>query len=225
MPFGRFLVIALLGLLMVMAVPGDVFSQTNGDRQIEFDISAKPLAAALRDYGKASGLEVFYDGSLALGQETAGVRGRFTPLGGLKELLRGTNYIARETDIPNTLTIVPGPAVGELRASFARYQPYFSEIQVRLSEALCVDDMAAVTGEMIKFQLWLDASGTISEAKVLERHHAASAFERFEQRMRGLRIGRVPPHGLPQPVTMVVYPPSPGEISGCLESKPQQAER
>lgn len=223
--FWRVVVLVLLGLTMVMAVPRDVLSQTYGDRQIEFDIPAKPLAAALRDYGKASGMEVFYDGSLALGQDSTVVRGRFTALAGLQELLRGSNYVPRETDIPNTLTIVPGPSVEALRASFVRYQPYFSDIQARLSEVLCLDDMAAATGEMIRFRLWLDPSGTISDAKVLGRHHAASAFERFEQRVRGLSIGRVPPNGLPQPVTMVVYPPLAGEVAGCRESRPQQAER
>lgn len=226
--FGRFwrlLVVASISLSMVMAVPGDVLAQAHGDRQIDFDIPAKPLAAALRDYGKASGLEVFYDGSLAVGQESAGVRGRFTALAGLKELLRGTSYIPRSTDIHNTLTIVPGPSVESLRASFARYQPYFSDIQARLSEALCVDDMAAVTGEMIKFQLWLDPSGSISEARVVGPHRGASVVERFEQRARGLSIGRLPPNGLPQPVTMVVYPPLAGEVSGCLAGEPRQAGR
>jgi hypothetical protein len=207
-----------------MAVPSHVFSQVRRDKEIEFDIPAKPMAAALRDYGEASGLEVFYDGSLAFGQRSVGVSGRFTALDGLKELLRDTGYVARETEIPNTLTIVPGPSVDALRTSFARYQPYFADIQARVSVALCTDDLGAAD-KAIKFRLWLDPSGTISEARIFSPSVRIAAYERFEQRMRGVSIGKSPPHGLPQPVTMMVYPPSAGESTGCPDDHPLQTGR
>ncbi len=210
---------------MVTAMPSEAFSQAARDKEIEFDIPAKPLAAALQHYGVASGVEVFYDGSLALGQGSASVRGRFTALDGLRELLRGTSYLPRETGIPNTLTIVPGPAVDTLRASFARYQPYFADIQEWLSTAHCLDDTAATTGTAIRFQLWLDRSGNVSQAKVLGRDRAIPIYQRFEQRMRGLNIGKAPPNGLPQPVTMVAYPPSAEDIAACSEIKSSQGGR
>lgn len=223
--FGRYVAIALISFLMMPLAPSGASSQADPGRQIDFSIPAKPLATALRDYGEASGFEVFYDGALAQGMVSARIHGQFSALDGLRELLRGTTYVPRETDIPNTLTIIPGPSVDALRVSFTRYQSYFADIQDRVSAALCLDDAAAARGTSIKFQLWLDQSGNVSTARILGRDRDIAADDRFAQRMRGLSIGKAPPHGLPQPVTMVIYPPAAGEAAGCVDHAAQRTER
>jgi hypothetical protein len=67
-----------------------------------FDIPSQPLAAALRAYGKASGLEVFYDGSLSVGRRSSAVMGTYTPLIGLRVLLRGTAMRRRRPQAGST---------------------------------------------------------------------------------------------------------------------------
>src|SRR6202012_2199872 len=82
--------------------------------EIQFDIPSQPLASALRVYGRTTGVELFYDGSLSIGQRSNGIKGTFAPMLALKTLLRGTGYIAHQTDIANTITIIDAPSVAPL---------------------------------------------------------------------------------------------------------------
>ena len=49
---------------------GAALAQGAGENEVWLDIPSQPLAAALRDYGKATGVEVFYDGALAAGHRS-----------------------------------------------------------------------------------------------------------------------------------------------------------
>ena len=75
-----------------------------------FDIPAQPLADALIAFGAATGLQVFYDGALAVGRRSAPAKGLFTPMQGLQTLLRGTGYAPHATDDADTITIVMAPS-------------------------------------------------------------------------------------------------------------------
>ncbi len=180
-----------------------------------FDIPSQPLAAALRAYGKASGLEVFYDGSLSVGRRSSAVMGTYTPMIGLRVLLRGTGYVARETDIANTITIVAGPSLAPLHATFDRYQPYFAALQTRLSAQLCSGKSGGDRNETT-FRFWIDASGVISRAELLGSAGESDDWRReIVSKVQGLQIGKSPPAGLPQPLTMVIYPPSADDATSC----------
>jgi hypothetical protein len=51
-------------------------AQTRGlAYEIQLDIPSQPLADALIAYGAATGLQVFYDGELAVGHSSATVKG------------------------------------------------------------------------------------------------------------------------------------------------------
>lgn len=185
----------------------------NSDRGIQFDIPSQPLASALREYSKTAGLDVFYDGSLAVDRRSAAVRGTFTPLHGLQAVLAGTGYVPRGTEIANTVTIVSAPPVEPLRATFDRYQPYFAALQARLSEALCNDDGTVLHGKEIRLKFWLDPSGAVSNAELIDMDRNNSRWSGIAPKIRGLQIRMAPPAGLPQPVTMVIYPPSTEETA------------
>lgn len=45
------------------------------DHRASFDIPAQPLADALVAYGSATGIEVFYDGALAIGRRSTAMTG------------------------------------------------------------------------------------------------------------------------------------------------------
>jgi hypothetical protein len=183
-----------------------------------FDIPSQPLAAALRAYGKASGLEVFYDGSLSVGRRSSAVMGTYTPLIGLRVLLRGTGYVARETDIANTITIVAGPSLAPLHATFDRYQPYFAALQTRLSAHLC-SGKSGGDGDETTLRFWIDSSGVISKAELLGSAGESDGWRReVVSKVQGLQVGKSPPAGLPQPLTMVIYPLSADEATSCSAS-------
>jgi hypothetical protein len=187
--------------------------------EVELDIPSQPLADALLAYGTTTGLQVFYDGALAVGHRSATVKGRFTPMTGLQMLLRGTGYVPQTTADPDTITIVMAPQKTMPSASpsavqLRRYEPYFSLLQARVSEVLCGKDEPGPAGEQLIFSFWLGSSGVISRAQVLGPGGGAARRDAITAAVLGLQIGEPPP-GLPQPVTMVIFPPSAGEPTGC----------
>ena len=189
---------------------------------LQFDIASQPLAAALRAFSKTTGLEVFYDGSLSVGHRSSAVKGSFAPMLGLKELLRGTGYVARATEMADTITIVDGPPVTALRASFSRFEPYFAVLQAKLGEALCDDEEPASNGAEITFRFWIDHSGVVADAEAFGAPQSAG-WTHALAKLRGLKVGMGPPPGLPQPLTMVVYPLGAKEARGCAASETRRA--
>jgi hypothetical protein len=167
-------------------------------------------------FGTTTGMEVFYDGELAIGRRSAAVAGNLTPAEGLRELLAGTGYSAVATTDPNTWTIVAAePAAAAGNATLLQYEPYFAALQSRVSDALCGSD-ATRNGQVI-VSLWLESSGVISRAEAIDEG-AARRYD-IARDIQGVRIGTSPPPGLPQPITLVIFPPIPGETTVC---KPQR---
>jgi hypothetical protein len=195
----------------------------NSGGELQFDIPSQPLAAALQTYGRITGLEVFYDGSLSIGRRSTAVKGAFAPMLGLKALLRGTGYVARATEIANTVTIVSAPPAFPLRATFSRYETYFAALQTRLGEALCGSDKSVPGGEEIMLRFWVEPSGVISNAELLGFGGSDDWRREIAAKVQGLQIGKAPPAGLPQPLTMVIYPPSAGEATDCPPSSSRHA--
>jgi outer membrane receptor protein involved in Fe transport len=69
------------------------------DSSIHFEISAKPLAVALMEFGKQSGLTVVAPTTLTAGKKASDVRGEFTPAEALGRLLKGSGLtFARAAD-------------------------------------------------------------------------------------------------------------------------------
>lgn len=186
------------------------------------DIEARPLAEALLAYSEATQLEIFYDGSLAIGRTSTAVKGTYTPLVGLERLLHGTGYVVRATALPGTVTVVAAaPAPAPLLAQ--RYEPFFAVLQSRISEALCGSEERG--GEQVIFSVWIDQRGTVTRADVLGSAGSGTRRSAIATAMRGLRLGTRPPTGLPQPVTMAVFPPAPGERAGCADAAIRHAAR
>jgi hypothetical protein len=220
-PLALALLIAASILLVSLNAASAQGFDSAGERQ--FDIPSQPLAAALRAYGEVTGLEFFYDGSLSIGRQSTAVKGTFTPMAGLKVLLRGTGYIARATDIANAVTIVSAPSLAPVHATFDRYQPYFAALQARLSEALCNNDKVVFGGEEVTFRFWIDSSGVISYAEFLGSSASDGWRREIAARVHGLHIGKAPPAGLPEPLTMVIYPAAADEATGCSSNGSRHA--
>jgi hypothetical protein len=197
------------------------------ETEIQFDIPSQSLATALVAYGRATGLEVFYDGALAVGRRSAAVKGVFTPGLALQMLLRGTGYIPRATADPGTFTIVTPPRETKPlttmpQAALRRHEPYFARLQARVGERMCGGEEGRPDGEPVIVSLWLGADGVIARADVLASG-GSPAHRRAGAALRGLNVGEPPPAGLPQPVTMAIFPPAAGEPVGCSAAKDHYA--
>jgi hypothetical protein len=214
--FARLIQASILALLVVSSVmiggPAPGFAQSSQpEAKVDFNIPAQPLARALVAYGAASGLEVFYKSVLAERQHSAEVAGLLTPTVALQTLLRGTGYVAQTTG-PGAFTIVPTPREAALAISAAdaarrSYEPYFATIQAQISDGLCRSAGAALERAEILLQLWLAPSGVIARAEVVGDDGNPADDQTLAVAMRGLAVG-VPPVGMPQPLNMVIFPPS-----------------
>ena len=67
--------------------------------RIAFDIAAQPLAAALEQYGRATGLPVFFDAERVAGRHAAPVHGLFDAQAALDALLAGTGLVADDAGV------------------------------------------------------------------------------------------------------------------------------
>jgi hypothetical protein len=150
-----------------LAVPGhDAASQTRSP--IQFAIAAQPLAAALDTYSITTGLELYYDGDLAVGQRSSAVDGRRAPETALQELLAGSGLLAHATG-PNSFTIMRAPAP---RLASASHQPYFAAVQGRVSQVLCARAETRPGDADLLLQLWVAPTGTIQRAQLLDAPNA-----------------------------------------------------
>src|SRR3546814_18805330 len=62
-----------------------------------YEVPAKPLPQALRDYGRIADVQIIFTEDLVRGRTAPGLKGDFTPTDALQQLLSGTGQRA-ETD-------------------------------------------------------------------------------------------------------------------------------
>jgi hypothetical protein len=192
-----------------LALPGhDAVSQTRSP--IRFAIAAQPLAAALDTYSVVSGLELYYDGELAVGRRSHAVEGRLVPDVALRELLTGSGLVARATG-PNSFSIAPGPS----RPASASHQSYFATIQARVSQALCAHAETQPGSTDLLLQLWIASTGTVQRTQLLDAPNGDMRENAFAAALRGVSIGAAPPAELPQPITIAIFARTNGEPTGC----------
>jgi hypothetical protein len=207
------------GMALISAAHDGAHAQAlPADARIEFNIPAQPLAKALIAYGAVTGLEIFYNASLAGGLTSDRVVGVMTPEAGLKALLRGTSYTARSTG-PGTFTITQAPRdeVSSSMKAVARRQlePYFAELQRGISDALCRYAGSPAAQNELVYRFWMSRSGVVERIDVLADNGERADDQRFAAPIRGLALA-APPTGLSQPINMVIFPPAPGS-SACRD--------
>lgn len=184
-------------------------AQDAAAKPIAFDIAAQPLSQALIAYSEATGLEVFYKAVLAEGQHSQKVHGSLPPAMALKELLRGTGYVARTTGAGAfTIETAPQDAADVPDPRRSRYEPYFAVVQSRVSDALCRNPDAGKTSDEVLLRVWLSPSGTFARVEVISDDGSRAADQTVAATMQGLAMGLSPPSSMPQPVNMVIFPAS-----------------
>lgn len=209
--------LAAVCLVVMLAINHDVDAQVvpAGDK-IDFNIPPQPLARALLAYGAVTGVEIFYNASLAGELQSQRVVGMMTPETALRTLLGGTAYLAKSTG-PGTLTITQAsretmPAsIGV--AGRRQLEAYFATLQRGISDALCRHAGAATMRSEQVVQFWMSPAGVVDRADVVADNGDRADDQSLAMPLRGLALA-APPAGVSQPINMVIFPPLPG-TSAC----------
>jgi len=110
------------------------------DSPVAFNIPAQSLASALNAYSITTHYEVVYNGQLAVGRQSAAVKGNFTPEAALQLLLEGTgllpHYMAADAFV---LVEDDHPLVAVNTAPRDAVISYYGRIQASLKRAFCAN--------------------------------------------------------------------------------------
>lgn len=185
--------------------------------RVDLDIASQPLAAALEHYGDATGRQILYSSSLAVGVRSGAVKGSMTPDEALKLLLDGTGLSARYinsasfileptlTAAQTTPSIAPPPELAQ----------YYGRVQTSIREVLCRSGDARPGAYRIAARFWIGSTGRVSRYERLNSTGRDGIDHDVDRALRGLSFGAGPPSGFAQPVTIVVVPQASGVTLGC----------
>ncbi|WP_157113296.1 secretin and TonB N-terminal domain-containing protein [Bradyrhizobium embrapense] len=201
---------ALMFWVCLVAAPPSASAQ---EAQIDFDIAAQPLAAALEQYGAVAGRNVLYNSNLTAGLRSSAVRGPMTADMALARLLAGSGLSARvlgETSF--MLYPIPTTAQAVLPVSVSHY---YARLQTGLRAALCAEADARPGRYRIALQFWIDPAGNVERFARLGSAGSAAVDAGIDHALRRIRVDVPPPAGLAQPVTLVVVPQGSGTTMAC----------
>ncbi|MBO9357620.1 TonB family protein [Bordetella petrii] len=192
--------------------------------RFDFDITAQPLAEALRRYASLTRLPTLFRSDLVKGRTSAPVRGRYSAEAALRELLDGTGLAAEKSNAgPRAgfvLTVAPSAVMP--RTGLGDLAGYPSQIQGRVWDALCADARTAPGAYRSLLRFQVDATGRLQRPRLLSSTGDGRRDEALLAALRRVRLGGPPPPGLAQPVTMLIVPREDGGAQGprCGEGAP-----
>ncbi|MGY3587622.1 TonB family protein [Bradyrhizobium sp. USDA 4341] len=207
----------MFGVCLVLA-PQKVSAQ---EAQIDFDITAQPLAAALEQYGAVAGRNVLYNSNLTAGLHSSAVRGPMSADTALARLLAGSGLSARVVG-ETSFVLYPAPATAQA-ALPVPVNHYYARLQTGLRAALCAEADARPGRYRIALQFWIDPAGNVERFARLGSAGSAAVDAGIDHALRRMQVDAPPPAGLAQPVTLVVVPQGSGTTMGCTGSPARRA--
>ncbi len=220
-----------LAMMSAAAIAGLVYTalaQDDGARHAptQFDIPSQPLSNALQAYGEATGVQVLYESSSAIGRRSAPVQGSFTPDAALGLLLAGTDIKVRYIR-PNAITLTLPSADGDLppvhpfaavdlsldplrvQASTedgdqARLRDYSEIVQGDIESALRRNAKTRSGSYRFGINLWVDQSRTVQRTQLFQSTGDRDRDAAVSATLQGLVISRQAPTNAPLPVRVVV---------------------
>lgn len=198
--------------------------------RVHFDLPSQPLEKALSAFSRITGHSVLVDSAMTRGLNTSVVRGELSARDGLRQLLAGTGLSARYSG-RDAFTLVPdgAPASSQRAPSVdepTRAAPALEGVLPPTTADFAGALQAAITTVMCKlqpdtfgryraaFQLWIDAEGRVRHARLLEPSGVKARDAELLLQLRRLDVGRSPPAGLAQPLTVLLSPRS-GASQAC----------
>ncbi len=200
-----------------------------------FDISAQPLADAVRAYGLVTGLSVLANSADLRGRTSAALHETLTAREALERMLAGTQLQGRfpranavvifprseeasTQDPAVTVTAAGGPVplatVDGVRANGDDYQGYVSHLQARLVRSLCASPATQPGSYRLAVQLRIDAAGAVIAVHRAAGTQGSQRDAAVERALRHLSL-EPPPRGLPQPVTLLLRSDGDGVATHC----------
>ncbi|MDA7415182.1 STN domain-containing protein [Xenophilus arseniciresistens] len=175
---------------------------------LDFDLPAQPLAAALAQFGAASGRSVMFIDDWVTGRTSAPVRGRLTPHAALQALLAGTGFTADDVDtqLSGAFILKRVAAAPRVASAAAARRSYDALVQARVWEALCADRRTAPGHYRSILQLRVAASGRISQASLVSSSGDAQRDAAMLAALADLQMDRPPPADLALPLTLAILP-------------------
>jgi hypothetical protein len=166
-------------------------------------------------YSTATGIQVVYDGALALGRLSKPVQGPMSPDQALNQLLDGTGLSAVYA-APNVFTLAPkSPQQFGKQLSIDDYMPYLGIVQGAIEGAFCRQTFIAPGSYHAKLQFWIGPKGRVLSPQLLDFEGDAARERSIVTTLQDLAIDRAPPVGMPQPVVMEISRRSPRETGDC----------
>ncbi|MDR3493349.1 MAG: TonB family protein [Ancalomicrobiaceae bacterium] len=183
---------------------------------VAFDIPAQALASALDAYSLAAHREVVYNGELAVGRRSGGVKGSFTPEAALNVLLEGTELLPRYMAADAFVLVVDDhPFVRVNTAPADVVMHYYGRIQMSLRQAFCGNRRTQPGDYRVAVGFRIGPSGAVSRAELLDSTGDRQLDAMITDTVRGLAIGAPPPQGFAQPVVLMVTPQSRTTTRDC----------
>lgn len=214
-------VLAVAGMLV-----GGAVAQAADPAELEFDLPAQPLSAALETYSAATGVVVLYNGALAVGRTSADVKGLLSPEDALRLLLKDTGLAAQYT-AQDAVVVMPAErdpatawrpldiAQAALSQSNSSERRYYGLVQAHVRDVLCGSALTRPGGYRLALQLWIGPSGTVTHSHPLsstgDSKRDAAVLSGLEQ----ASIIEPPPPHMAQPFTMVALPAASGGVVHC----------
>lgn len=103
-------------------MPGQAMAQGGATGVREYDVAPGALADVLNDFAEQSGLRLVYAGELVAGRASEGLRGRYSPAGGLSQLLGGSGLSWRIEGSTVTLERAPQASASAIQLGTIRVE-------------------------------------------------------------------------------------------------------
>lgn len=193
---------------------------------VAFNVPRQPLASAIQAFSQVSGIEVFYESSIAAGRTSASVEGRYLPDAALRTLLGSAGFTVRFTrrnaavlsdpsarsDLPPTrapanfdlsLDTIRVRAESE-RPGEAQLREFGDMVQNEVETVLRKNNRIRSGNYRIRVKLWIDPSRTIRHAELAQSTGDQERDTAITDVLQGFVVSRIPPPNSPQPIRVIV---------------------
>ncbi len=214
-------------LIFCIAGPGRAFSaaaaQSDPAEVLMLDIPAQNLASALDAFSRLTGMAVLVDRELTRGRRSLALKGRYSPQEGLSRLLTGSGLMARyaRTDAFTLQVAQVDQPVREHELQSATSSlagnSYAQAIQLAIERVYCRSPLTRPGSFRAVLQVWIDPLGEIKHSRLLTSTGDLQRDEALVESLKSVRVARVAPTSLRQPVTLLLLPVSKGKSMDCKQ--------
>jgi hypothetical protein len=197
---------------------------TQEDAGIKFvmlDIPSQALDVALKAFGVATQVALFYETGVVSGRRSFPVHGEYPVDAALRVMLKGTGLSSTSFD-RGTITIL-APALSDVashlkrtKAGLVEFSSYLALVQQSLDQAFCRAPVAATDPDDFVARVWISPAGDVQRAELLPGTGIDARDRVYMSALTRLSIGAPPPAAMPQPINLMLMPKKSQGSSACM---------